>query len=177
MDGNDGRRLKARWRQHKDVKGYRRTVSKFLSTYKQSLLTSALLVVVVVLLFGIFSQFQAPPATTPPGGVTVLSYSTFIRQVKASNVLAVAFQGNDINALLASPLSQNHTLTAPPAASANKNTADFAAWSRYVGAGYPSWPSTSSSPPINPSRAVYTHLPGSGDANLMQLLLHYHVMV
>src|SRR5947209_8127829 len=178
MDGNDGRRLKARWRQHKDVKSYRLMVSRFLSTYKQSLLTSALLIVVVVLLFGIFSQFQAPAASTPPAGVTVLSYSTFIQQIKAGNVLAVTFQGNDINALLASPFSQNHMLTAAPAAaSANENAADFAAWSRYVGAGYPSWPSTSSSPPINSARAVYTHLPGGGDANLMRLLLSYHVTV
>ena len=52
-------------------------------------LTGCLLVVAVVLLFGIFSQFQPPAATVPPRGVTVIDYSTFVRQVKARNVLAV----------------------------------------------------------------------------------------
>jgi cell division protease FtsH len=56
-------------------------------------------------------------------------------------------------------------------------TADFAAWSRYVGSGYSSWPSTSTSPLVDPARAVFTHLPGSGDANLMPVLLSHNIVL
>ena len=179
MDGNGDRRLnlKMHRRRQKKGKSYRRNVSEFLNTHKHSLLTSLLLLIAVVLLFGIFSQFPAP-AVTPPTGVTVINYSTFVGQIKAGNVQAVAIQGNDINGLLASPLTQNHAAAVAPAAnSSSKNTADLVAWSRYVGAGYPTWPSTSTLPAIDPARAVYTHLPGNGDASLMQMLLSNHVIV
>ncbi|MFL5656703.1 MAG: ATP-dependent zinc metalloprotease FtsH [Ktedonobacteraceae bacterium] len=135
---------------------------------------------IVVLLFSLVSQLQAPSTNTTPGGVTAISYSAFVQQVKAGNVLAVTIQGNDVNALLASSFSQAHTppaLTATPTATpASKVAADVAAWSRYVGAGYPSWPSTSSSP-IDPARAVFTRMPASGDAGLSQLLLNKHIML
>jgi hypothetical protein len=62
-----------------------------------------------MLLFGIFSQFQPPPKSTPPDGVTVIDYTTFVRQVKAGNVLAVIIQGNAIHGLLALPFSANAT--------------------------------------------------------------------
>src|SRR6266516_7199367 len=178
MDGNGGRRLKAYWRRHKHVESYRRTVSKFLNTHKQALLTSALLIAIVFLLFGIFSQFQAPASNTPPNGVTLVSYSTFVEQVKAGNVIAVTIQGNDINGLLTKPLSRNAPVTVTSVASSpNKNAADFTAWSRYVGGGYVSWSNTTSSPPIDPARAIYTHALGSGDAGFMQMLLSNHIIV
>jgi len=134
---------------------------------------------VIGLIFGVVSQLQAPSTNTSPNGVTVISYSTFVEQVKTGNVQAVTLQGNDINGLLITPLSQHQTLIATKAAtvSASKMTADFAAWSRYVGSGYSSWPSTSASPPVDPARAVFTHLPGSGDANFMPMLLSHNVIV
>ena len=182
MDGNGDRRmkLKVHWRRPKDVRSYRRSVLKFLSTQKQFLLTSVLLMAIVVLLFSLVSQLRPPSTNTTPGGVTAISYSAFVQQVKAGNVLAVTIQGDDVNALLASSFSQAHTpavLTAKPTAtSASKVAADVAAWSRYVGAGYPSWPSTSL-PPIDPARAVFTRMPASGDAGLSQLLLNKHIML
>ena len=100
--------------------------------------TSVLLTVVIILLFSLVSQLQAPSTNTTPGGATAMSYSAFVQKVKAGNVLAVTIQGNDINALLARPFSRAHTpaLTATPTAtSSSKIAADFAAWSRYVGAG------------------------------------------
>src|SRR5438270_7821331 len=163
MDGKSDRRMKLKmhWRRPKDVGSYRRSVLKFLGTHKQFLLTSVLLMVIVALLFSLVSQLQAPSTNTTPGGATAMSYSAFVQQVKAGNVLAVTIQGNDINALLASSLSQAHTppvLTATATAtSGSKVAADIAAWSRYVGAGYPTWPSTSS-PPIDPARAVITRI-------------------
>jgi ATP-dependent metalloprotease FtsH len=180
MDDNGDRRmkLKARWRQHKDARSYRQSASKFLSTHRQSLLTSVLLIAAVVLLFGIVSQLQPPTTNTSPAGVTAISYSAFVQQVEAKNVLAVTIQGNDINGLLASHFSQTHALTATPVAkSKSQIQADLAAWSRYVGAGYPSWPNTTSPPPIDPARAVFTQLPASGDASLMKLLLSEHIAV
>ena len=104
-NGNSNRRLKIqRWR-HKNSESYRRSISQFFKAHKRSLLTGVLLMVIVILLFGIASLLQAPTTNTSPGGVTVLSYSDFVEQVKAGNVLAVTFQGKDIHALLASPFS------------------------------------------------------------------------
>ena len=91
-------------------------------------------------------------------------------------MLAVTIQGNTINGLLENPLAQTATTIATPVTHSNK-AADFAAWSRYVGAGYPSWPNTSATPTIDPARAVYTLLPVHSDASLMQLLLSNHVIV
>ena len=90
MDEKHNHRLdiiKAR-RQRKDVKSYMHSISSFLHTQKQSLLTGFLLIVAAMLLFGIFSQFQPPRTSMPPDGATVLDYRTFIEQVKARNVLA-----------------------------------------------------------------------------------------
>ncbi len=183
MDGKGSRRIKLseRWRRRKNVgknvESYRRRVVKFLGTHKQPLLTTVLLLVAFMLLVGIFSKLQSPQTSTPPNGVTVINYSTLLQQVKSGNVLAVTIQGETINGLLEQPLTQNTSpATKPAPVSQSKNAADFAAWSRYVGAGYPSWPSTST-PAIDPARAVYTQFPGNGDANFMQLLLANHVIV
>ncbi|MFL5701721.1 MAG: ATP-dependent metallopeptidase FtsH/Yme1/Tma family protein, partial [Ktedonobacteraceae bacterium] len=178
MDGKGGRRLKASERRRKDMKSYEQNVSKFLKAYKRSLLTCILLIAMMGLLFGIVSRFQAPSINAPPNGVAVISYSTFVGQVNNGNVIAVTFQGNGINVLLASPYTQKPvTAITPIANSTSKNAADFAAWSRYVGAGYPTWPNTSSPPPFDPARAAYTQMPPSGDAGLMQLLLSKHILV
>src|SRR5260370_13520923 len=176
MDGKGDRRMKLKmhWRRPKDVGSYRRSVLKFLSTHKRSLLTSVLLMVIVVLLFSLVSLLKPPSTNTTPGGVTAISYTAFEQQVKAGNVLAVTIQGHDINALLASSFSQSHapTLTATATAiSPGKIAMDVAAWNRYVGAGYPSWPSTTS-PPIDPARAIFTRMPQSVDPALTQFLLH-----
>src|SRR5438270_7264662 len=181
MDGNGDRRMKSKvhWRRPKNVGSYRQSVLKFLSTHKRSLLTSVLLMVIVVLLFSLVSLLKPPSTNTTPGGVTAISYTAFVQQVKAGNVLAVTIQGHDINALLASSFSQAHppTLTATATAiSPSKIATDVAAWNRYVGAGYPSWPSTTS-PPIDPARAIFTRMPTSGDAGLTQLLLSKHILL
>src|SRR5437868_6391630 len=181
MDGKGDSRMKLKmhWRRPKDVGSYRRSVLKFLSTHKRSLLTSVLLMVIVVLLFSLVSLLKPPSTNTTPGGVTAISYTAFVQQVKAGNVLAVTIQGHDINALLTSPFSQAHPPTLAATATAtspSKVAMDVAAWSRYVGAGYPSWPSTTS-PPIDPARAIFTRMPTSGDAGLTQLLLSKHIIL
>ncbi len=181
MDGKGDRRMKLKlhWRRPKDVGSYRRSVLKFLSAHKRSLLTSVLLMVIVVLLFSLVNLLKPPSTNTTPGGVTAISYTAFVQQVQAGKVLAVTIQGHDINALLASPFSQAHPpiLTATATAiSPSKIATDVAAWNRYVGAGYPSWPSTTS-PPIDPARAIFTRMPTSGDAGLTQLLLSKHIIL
>src|ERR1051326_1577311 len=100
MDGNGDRRLKLKvhWRRPKDVGSYRQSVLKFLNTHKRSLLTSVLLMAIVVLLFSLVSLLKPPSTNKTPTGETAISYSTFVQQVKAGNVLAVSIQGHDINA-------------------------------------------------------------------------------
>src|SRR6266699_4330841 len=181
MDSNGGRRLRKLWGRHKHTESYKRTVSKFLKTHRQALFTTALLTAMAFLLFAITSQLQPPMMNTSPNGVTTVSYSTFTVQAQTGNVIAVITQGNDINALLAKPLSQNTPSVSRPVVastpSPNNNATDVAAWSRYVGGGCTNCSSTASSPSIDPARAIYTHIPGSGDAQLMQMLISRHVIV
>ncbi len=178
MDGNDDRHiwLPEHRRQLKNVRNYKRLVITSLKKYKHIVFTSLLVVAILALLFAIASQLRPPSTSSVPNGVTAIDYSTFTQQVKDGNVLAVILQGDAVNALLATPLSQQ-----PPAqavAHTSHNTqADIATWSRYVDAGYPSWPGAQNPAPIDPSRAIYTRMPAGGDAGLTQLLLSHHVVV
>ncbi len=183
MDDKGYRRFKLakQRRQLKGVRNYRRNVPKFLKTHKQSLFTGFLLIAAFVLLFGLVNQLQPPVMSSTPNGVTVINYSTFVGQVNAGNVLAVTVQGNGVNVLLTKPLAQNkaaQTIPASPSLSkdtASQNAADITAWNRYVSAGYPSWPNSTTTPTIDPAREVYTLLPTGGDASLTQLLTSDHV--
>jgi len=183
MDDKGGRRFKllAQRRHLKRVRNYRHDVPKFLKTHAQTFFTCFLLIAAVVLLFGIFSQFQPPVTNSTPNGVTVINYSTFVEQVKAGNVLAVTVQGNSVNALLAKPIAQNSAAQATPVSSsigkstASQNAADIAAWNRFVSGGSSSWPGVTSTPAVDPARAVYTLLPANGSASLSQLLISSHV--
>jgi cell division protease FtsH len=179
MDGKGSRRLSSgndRQRQ-RNVVEIGKKCAKFLATHKQSLLAGILLTGLVALLFGVFSQFQVPSISMPPSGVTVVDYSTFKEQVRAGNVLAVSIQKNEVNGLLAKPLQQSQAGTASQATSnANQRAADFAAFSRYVGAGS-TWANAPITNSIDPSRLVYTRIPDSGDATFMSLLLSNKVAV
>src|SRR5437763_16645965 len=131
MDDKVDRRFKLgnRWRQRKDVKTYLQLFTKFLSTHKHSFFASILVLAMIVLLFGIFSFFTAPTTNTAPSGVTVVNYSTFVGQVKAGNVIGVTIRGNEINALLAAPITAEG---ATAAMSSTQRSADLAAWNRYM---------------------------------------------
>jgi len=104
----------------------------------------------------------------------VIDYSTFVRQVKARNVLAVIIKGKEIRGLLANPLLKGSTQVAK---TSRNYTADIAAWDRSMSEGYPSRLNVSLSPPLDSRRTIYTLLPGSGDANLEPLLHNSHVVV
>jgi ATP-dependent metalloprotease FtsH len=186
MDDKGGRRRKSaiRWgKKHKrNVKDYQKAITKFLVTNKRGVFTGVLLIAMTVLLFGIFSLFPAPStASTPPAGITVVNYSTFIQQVEAGNVQAVRIQGQDINALLENPYqpqaTSNAVVTPTATSSPSKQAANFTAWSHYLGAGYSSWPTTAAMSPVDPGTAIYTTLPASGDGKLTALLTSNHVMV
>jgi ATP-dependent metalloprotease FtsH len=179
MDGNSHRRLPldVNRRRVQNLWKTKHITAKFLKTHKRTLITIILLGVLMVLLFGIAGQLPPPSTDSIPNGVTPVSYSAFIAQVKAGNVEAVTLQGNAINGLLVSPLSQQTPAAIKPSASsAHIQQSDFEAWSRYVGAGYPSWPNTNASS-VDPSLALYTHLPPNGDTTLLPLLENYHVVV
>ena len=170
LSGND------RQRQH-DVFKFGKKCSKFLATHKQSLLAGILLAGMIVLLFGIFSRFQAPSTNTPPAGVTVVDYSTLVAQVRATNVLAVVIQGDEVRGLLATPLQQGQVGTASQATiTPSQRATDLAAWTRYVSSGS-IWASSSATISFDPSRLVYTRIPDSGDAALTSLLLNNNVVV
>src|SRR6266567_1020525 len=180
MDDKAGRRnsMQVYKRRLGQARNYRRKVWRLAKEYKNTLFTSFLLLIVVVLLFGIFSQLK-PPSTisTTPSGVTNIDYSTFIKQVNTGNVLAVTVRGNEINALLASPL--NGTVKASAKSTSQSVMTDYAAWSRYIGLGNASLtnPNTSTNATIDASRAVYTLMPTNGDEQLFQLLVQKHVIV
>src|SRR6266699_1369741 len=112
MDDMSGRRSQSnsRRRRHQDVKNFghhlKQSVAKygaFFQTHKQSFLATALLAILTLLLFGISSRLQAPSTDATPRGVTAINYSTFVEQVKAGNVLAVAFRGDSVYGLSARP--------------------------------------------------------------------------
>src|SRR2546429_7202177 len=69
-------------------------ILKFLRTYKQAFFAGILLTAILVLLFGVFSQLQAPATSSSPSGETAVNYSTFVSQVKPGNVLAGANRGD-----------------------------------------------------------------------------------
>ena len=185
MDGKGSRdQLSEHGRRQHTFQKIRKNVTKtqilkFLSTHKQALFAGILLTALIVLLFGVFSQFQAPATSTAPSGETVVGYSTFISQVKAGNVLAVTIRGDDINGLLAQPLAQGQSSVANSARiTPAQRAADLVAWNRYIGANTTSsWASASSSPAIDPTHLVYTRLPDSGDTSLMPLLNNNHIGV
>ncbi len=113
MDGKGSRRLSSgndrpRGRNVVDIG---KKCAKFLVIHRQSLLAGILLTGMVILLFGVFSRFQAPSFNTPPGGTTVVDYTTFKEQIRAGNVLAVSIQSNEVNGLLVHSLQQGQTVT------------------------------------------------------------------
>src|SRR5579863_3851676 len=181
--------LKKSGQGQKDASSYGRIIAKVLKTQEQLLLTSCLLIGAAALLFGIFMQFPPPTMYTDPQGVTVMSYSAFVGQVRAKNVMAVVIQGHELHGLLVKPFVENDTLTIASAQHLSDNApAEIAAWSDLVSKGYPSqvqahparsFQGTKSSLPlhIDPRRFIYTLLPESGDATLVPLLLSNHVVV
>src|SRR6266849_2773144 len=181
MDGKGSRGFSSgddQQRQHNFVR-IGRKYSKFLATHKQSLLAGILLISLVVLLFGVFSRFQSPTIDTTPSGVTVVNYSTLEAQVRSGNVLAVTIRGNEVTGLLARAVKQSQAGVSTQATmTPNQRAAEFAAWSRYVGAGAGStWANTPVTNSIDPSQLVYTHMPNGGDAEFTSLLLSNHVVV
>lgn len=148
----------------------RKKIVPFLRTHKHHLLASLLITAIFVLLFGIFSQFQAPSTAEVPGGETSINYSTFLHQVAANNVLAVFIQGNDVNALLQQPL---HGSVGVRETSAQRG-ADVTAWLHNLGSSDASWDTPSG---IATDRQVYTLLPASGSGELLPLLINKHIHV
>jgi cell division protease FtsH len=179
MDGKGTRRLSSAHDRprRRNVVDFRKKCKEFLVTHRQSFLAGILITGIVMLLFGVFSRFQAPSFNTLSGGTTVVNYSTFKEQVNAGNVLAVSIQSNEVNALLVHSLQQGQTVTKSQASiNAKQRSLDFTAWSHYLGASS-SWASSPVTNTIDPSRLLYTRIPNSGDATLMPLLSSKNVIV
>ncbi len=178
MDGK-GRRGRSsgddRQRQKTGVKN-RRSIARYVKTHIHTVLTGGLVIALIVVLFGVFSNFQSPVLNSPPAGEKVITYSSFVSQVRAGNMLAVSIRGNDLNGLLVNPLSQQAAGAPTPTMTANQRAADFTAFSRYVGGGS-LWATSPQTPTIDTSRLVYSSLPATGDASFVPLLMGYHVQV
>ncbi len=173
-----------RRRRYQRMLKYGRKSCTLLRTHKNTFLTWVLFTLLALLFVGIVGQLRSPAINTAPDGVTVLDYSTFVEQVKGGNVLAVALQGNDLNGLLASPLSPRHLLPqqrATPIAQNPSASSDYVAWTRTLGIGNSSWASTStipqSSTQITADRAVFMHIPAGGNAYLLTLLERNNVVI
>lgn len=152
----------------------RRGITKSFKTHKKALLSGFLVVAIVLLLFGIFSQFHAPAANDVPGGEVSITYSAFLNQVNAGNVLATTIRGNVVNVLLQQPLAQSQS--SKSLVSAKQRQAQIEAWTRYVGSvDGPDW----NNPPANvdAARMVYTNLPATGAGDLVSLLMSKHIIV
>jgi cell division protease FtsH len=130
-----------------------------------------------VLLFGVFSYFQAPAISPANSSETTIDYSSFLAQVKSGNMVAVAVRGSDLHGLLIRSLSQSmNGAIAQPDYTASQRASDLIAFSRYLGASS-TWASTPQSQAIDPTRLVYARVPGTGDPTLMPLLVNNHVVV
>ncbi|WP_322480407.1 hypothetical protein [Thermogemmatispora sp.] len=129
----------------------------------------------ILLLFGLASQLQPPPLSPAPSGVTALSYSAFVDQVKAGRVLAVVLQDRSMYGLLVSSATPAEQ---PPSSQAQAT--EIKAWIRSISANanYSSWSSTQTqTPTVDASRQIYTRLPAEGDPQLMPLMTEKHVFV
>lgn len=174
MDDTSRRRRKSGmhgWRRIVQGKTYK-NVGKLLIEHKQSVFTSFLLLTLLVLLLGVFSQFRVPMANNAPAGSKIISYSTFVQQVKAGNVVAVTIQGSDVNGLITNAMG-----TAPGTTTAAKDKnvyLNYAAWARAVSANSSSFTNPGANAPNN---SVYTRAPEGVDAQLMALLVSKNVVV
>ena len=178
MDDKADRQMqpKIHGRHFKKINRYRREAWKFLREHKNIVFTCALLVLFVGLLFGLVSQMPVPTANTAPNGVTTVDYNTLVKQVQSGNVQAVAIQGDDVNALLKSPLngpttSKDHTIQDKVAS----NATDYAIWSRMIGMSNPAAGVNFSQ--MNSQRAIYAHVPQGGKTLLLTMLSASNVQV
>jgi ATP-dependent metalloprotease FtsH len=147
-----------------------RTFLSLIQSHRNALLTGVLLIALLALLFGLFSRLQPPPITAPDG-VTPLSYSAFVNQIKAGNVLAVVFQDHAAHGLLAAAPGGR-----PKALTSQEVTSEISTWMHTLTAGSSSWASSQTAP-ISPARQIYTRLPAEADPQLMALLASKHVLV
>ncbi len=178
MDDKAGRRMKSKMnrRRYKQIASYRREILEFLHKHRAAVFTSLLLVLLIGLLFGLVSQIPVPVINTAPNGVTTVDYSTFVRQVQAGNVQAVAIQGDDVNALLKSPLNESNTSKDHIIKNKTDST-DYIAWSRTVGISSSPSLAGANLAPISSSVAIYTHVPDGGKSLLLTMLNASNVLV
>ncbi len=179
MDGKGDRRLSAVNDRpgRRNVFEFGKKYARFLGAHRQALIAGILITGVVILLFGVFSRFQAPTFSSVPGGTTVVNYSTFKEQVSAGNVIAVSIQNGEVNALLAHSMQDSKTPANQQASiDAKQRSIDFTAWSHYLGASSV-WANPPVTNTIDQSRMIYTRIPNGGDATLMPLLLSQNVIV
>ncbi len=186
MDKMDSHRTKARvpgrWQKRPNQKknDVSRRIWQSMKTYKRLFVTGVLLVVLLGLLFGIASKLSAPVVSTAPPDVTTVSYSGFVEQIEAGNVLAVAIQGNKLAGLLNKGLGASTgavvQVTPTPAGQAKTANVNYVAWAHAMSASGSSLTSPAQSL-VDPSTSIYTQAPAGSMTQLMALLLAKHVTI
>ncbi len=176
MNANRNRKWKLVAERYKrQFLSFKQPLRNFFFTQRTAISTSILLLLVVALLFGIFSQLQAPTISSAANGVATIDYSTFVQQIKEGNVVAVAIQGNEVNGLLQRSLLQRRNYIAQPVQS-QEQAQDYSVWMHYIGASSSTtW--TAPTVVLDTTRYVYTHIPTAGDEQLMPLLLKNQVRI
>src|SRR5215475_7157531 len=102
---NRRHRFKKQERRSVDSKNFVRKTYKMIHAHRRACLTGLLCVSLIVLLFGIVAQLPVPIENNAPANVTIVSYSTFIKQIQAGNVEVVVIQGNMVNGLLVTSIN------------------------------------------------------------------------
>lgn len=178
MDDMGSRRQRTKIRQRRRQMRKKNKINAWLwaRTHKRNILTSVLVLLIVILLFGLASELQGPTSTTTPPNVTVITYSAFMKQVEAGNVVAVTIQGNQLNAFLSKPLAGT-TKSEQSSSTAQPNPAmDYTAWTHIMSQNDPSWTNSTQSS-VHPNQAVYTQAPPNSEVQLMALLLSKHITI
>jgi cell division protease FtsH len=178
MDGKDNRN-RPQWagRSRKQTSVWNgvkdpRHIVTFFQQHKSSFMAGFLLTIIVVLLLCIVSQIQVPDASSAPDNQTAVSYSAFVDQVEAGNVLATLIRGDQVSALL---VHAPGAKTTTQLSAAQKST-QITDWSTYLTGGSSTWDAQAPAD-INAAQMEYTTLPAGASGQLMALLTGKQVVV
>jgi ATP-dependent metalloprotease FtsH len=173
MDDNVSRRKKSgsSRRYYTLVQRYGRQVWRTFIIKKSFLLTIFLSGVCGILLCTLLSQLPPLPNNIVPTGESEIAYSTFLAQIKAGNVQAVALQDSTLNGLLAQPLTGKSTT----AQQGQKTSPDPVAW---LSAQRTGGSSTGAITTTNAgsARTIFVRIPAGMNGLLTQSLVEHHIL-
>ena len=156
-----------------------RKAYKTIHTHRRTYLTSILCIAFILLLFGIAAQLPVPSVNNTPTNVTVVDYTTFIKQVNTGNVEAVVIQDNTINGLLMTPLNGkvHPTHQHPLPEKTILTSAAYTSWLHSIGIDNMSWFGSMDTTQVDASCALFAQIPSGGNSSLIQTLTDKDVLI